>query len=242
MKKVMLSLYDYPTAKIVDEVGVDYILVGDSLANVILGHKDTKSITMQEMLHHTKAVAKGVDKSLVIGDMPINSYDTNEDALKNALLFLEAGANGVKIEGNKIDIVKTLVENNIKTIGHLGLLPQTAKDYKVQGIDEESAEKILQDAIDLDNAGIIALVLECVPMDLAKKITETVSCPTIGIGSGKYCSGQVLVLHDIIGLSDFDKKIVKKYANVKEQIKNAVSQFKEEVINEKFPTEENSFK
>jgi len=241
-KLVMLTAYDYPTAKIIDEVGIDYILVGDSLAMVVLGHKDTKSVTMAEMIHHTKAVARGVKNTLVIGDMPIHTYDTPKTAIKNAKLFLKAGAHMVKIEGYKPEIIKALRKENIRVVGHLGLLPQTARQYKVQGKDEKEAQKILYDAINIDKLGIELLILECVPTALAKKITSSIKTPTIGIGAGPYCSGQVLVLHDIIGLSGFEGKMVKRYGNVKEEIRRAVSSFKKEVILARFPGSKHSFK
>jgi 3-methyl-2-oxobutanoate hydroxymethyltransferase len=241
-KIIMMTAYDYPSAKIVDEVGVDYILVGDSLAMVVLGQEDTKNVTVEEMLHHTKAVSRAVKNSILIGDMPIHSYDTPENAISNGKKFLEVGAKAVKIEGNKPEIIRALINNNIKVVGHIGLLPQTAKEYKVQGKDETEAKAIYQDAIEMDKLGIIALVIECVPENLAKKITEDINTPTIGIGAGIHCSGQVLVLHDIIGLSDFQGKMVKRYANIKENIKKAVSDFKEEVLTGRFPDDQHSFK
>lgn len=240
-KLVMLTAYDYPTAKIVDESGIDYILVGDSLAMVVLGHTNTKSITVNEMLHHTKAVARGVKKTPIIGDMPIHSYDTPHMAVKNARRFIDAGAHIVKIEGYKPDIFNALKKNNIKVVGHLGLLPQTAEHYKVQGKEQKEAEQILYHAIEMDKFNIELLVLECVPAELAKKITTTINTPTIGIGAGPHCDGQVLVLHDVIGLSDFEGKMVKKYVNVKKEISTAVSKFKKEVENGTFPDKTHSF-
>lgn len=237
----MLTAYDYPTAKIVDESGVDYILVGDSLAMVVLGYPDTKSVTMEEMLHHTRAVCRAVKNTPVIGDMPINTYNNEHAAVYNAKRFIQAGCRMVKIEGYKAEIIKALKSAGIKVIGHLGLLPQTAERYKVQGKDQKEGEKILHDAIEIDKLGIELLVLECVPMMLAKKITETIKTPTIGIGAGPYCDGQVLVLHDLIGLSDFQGKMVKRYGNVKDEIRTAVSQFKNEVQKGIFPDKKNSF-
>ncbi len=240
-KIVMLTAYDYPTAKIIDEVGIDYILVGDSLGMVVLGYKDTKSITMDDMLHHVKAVVRGATETHLVADMPINTYNTVGDALKNARLFIGAGAYSVKIEGNKQDVIKALIKAKIPVMGHLGLLPQTAEVYKVQGKEQKDAKQIYDDAKMIDKLGIYALVLECVPAILAKKITDAIQTPTIGIGAGVNCSGQVLVLHDIIGLSDFQGKFVKQYANVKQVIRNAVEGFKSDVISKKFPTKKNSF-
>jgi 3-methyl-2-oxobutanoate hydroxymethyltransferase len=239
---VMLTAYDYQTAKLLDEVGIDLILVGDSLGMVVLGHKDTKNVTMQEMIHHTKAVVNGVKNSLIIGDMPIHTYDTVDDALVNAKKFIEAGAHGVKIEGNKTQVIRALLKEGIPVMGHLGLLPQTAEKYIVKGKEELEAKRIYDDALALDELGVFSVVLECVPENLAKKITENVKVPTIGIGAGKYCRGQVLVINDLLGMDDsFKPKHVKKYADLSKTIKNAVSKFKEEVLEGKFPDDEHTF-
>ena len=241
-KIVMLTAYDYQTAKLIDEVGVDLILIGDSLGMVVLGHKDTKNVTMQEMIHHTKAVVNGVKNSLIIGDMPIHTYDTVDDALVNAKKFIEVGAHGVKIEGNKPNIIKALLKEGIPVMGHLGLLPQTTEKYSVKGKEEIEAEKIYKDALELEKLGVFSIVLECVPENLAKKITDSVKIPTIGIGAGKYCRGQVLVINDLLGMDDsFKPKHVKKYADLSKTIKNAVSKFKEEVLEGKFPDDEHTF-
>lgn len=237
----MLTAWDYPTAKILDEANINYILVGDSLAMTILGHKDTKKIGMPEMLHHVNAVIKGIIKTPVIADMPIGSYKNPKTALLNAKKFIKLGAKMVKVEGDKPEIVKLLTKNKIQVVGHLGLLPQTAEKYRVYGRDEKEAGKILNDAISLEKAGIKLLILECVPVNLAKKITESVKIPTIGIGAGKYTTGQVLVLADIIGLSGKKLKMAKQYVNVSEIIKKAVLSFKKDVENGEFPREENSF-
>jgi 3-methyl-2-oxobutanoate hydroxymethyltransferase len=240
-KLVMLTAYDYPTAKIVDEVGVDYILVGDSLGMVVLGHPDTKSVTMADMLHHLKAVVRGVKKSHIVADMPINTYDNIKDAIKNARLLMNAGAHSVKLEGAKAEVISAIIREKIPVMGHLGLLPQTAEKYKVQGKDQEEAEQIYQDAKLLDSLGVFAMVLECVPSELARCITENIKTPTIGIGAGMYCSGQVLVIHDVLGLSDFKGRMAKQYIDSKEIMKKALLEFKDEVRTEKFPTEKNSF-
>lgn len=240
-KLVMLTAYDYPTAKVIDEVGIDYILVGDSLAMVVLGHKDTKSITLSEMLEHTRAVARGTKKTFIVGDMPIGTYNTPQQAVRNAKKFLAAGAQGVKIEGNKAFVIKTLTSKKIPVMGHLGLQPQTAEVYKVQGRDGKDAKAIYDDSVKLDKLGIFALVLECIPSPLAQKITKAIKTPTIGIGAGPYCSGQVLVLHDILGLSDFQGKFVKQYTDVKKVMQDAITAFKDDVLSGRFPSPKHSF-
>lgn len=241
-KIVMLTAYDYQTAKILDAVGVDVILVGDSLGMVFQGCKDTKSVTMEAMIYHTRAVARGARNTPVIGDMPIHSYDTVEDALENARLFIEAGADGVKIEGNKPEIIKALIAEGIPVMGHVGLLPQTAEAYKVRGKTAEEAEKIFRDALEVDGCGVFSIVLECIPESLAKRITENVKAPTIGIGAGKYCDGQVLVINDMLGFDDsFAPKYLKKYADLNKIIKNAVKRFMEEVRSGVYPDEEHTY-
>ena len=241
-KIVMLTAYDYQTAKILDAVGIDVILVGDSLGMVFQGCKDTKSVTMEAMIYHTRAVARGARNTPVIGDMPIHSYDTVEDALENARLFIEAGADGVKIEGNKPEIIKALIAEGIPVMGHVGLLPQTAEAYKVRGKTAEEAEKIFRDALEVDRCGVFSIVLECIPESLAKRITENVKAPTIGIGAGKYCDGQVLVINDMLGFDDsFAPKYLKKYADLNKIIKNAVKRFMEEVRSGVYPDEEHTY-
>ncbi len=241
-KIVMLTAYDYQIAKILDEMGIDLILVGDSLGMVVLGYKDTKSVTMEDMIRHTRAVARGAKNTPVIGDMPINSCNTAEDALKSAKRFLAAGAEGVKIEGNRPEIVKTLLDEGIPVMGHVGLLPQTAEKYRLRGKEKAEAEKILKDTIELDKMGVFTIVLECIPESLAKRITETVKAPTIGIGAGKYCDGQVLVINDMLGFDDtFSPKYLKRYANLSKEIKKAVAEFKAEVLSEKYPDEEHTY-
>lgn len=241
-KIIMLTAYDYQMAKILDEVGVDLILVGDSLGMVVQGNSDTKSVTMADMIYHTKAVARGAKNTSIIGDMPINSYNTPEDALKNAKKFIEAGAHGVKIEGNKPEIVKALIDAGIPVQGHVGMLPQMAETYRVKGKNPEEAEQILNDAIELDKLGVFSIVVECVPESLAKRITESVSAPTIGIGAGKYCDGQVLVINDLLGMDlSFKPKFVKHYAELYTVIKNAVSKFIEEVSKGIYPDDEHTY-
>jgi len=241
-KIIMLTAYDYQMAKILDEVGIDLILVGDSLGMVFQGKPNTKEVKMEEMIYHTKAVARGAKNTPVIGDMPINSYRNPEEAIENAKKFMEAGAKGVKIEGNLGEIVKSLVKENIPVMGHLGLLPQTAESYKLRGKEQEEAEKIFNDALSLENLGVFSIVLECVPEKLAKKITEAVKVPTIGIGAGKYCDGQVLVINDLLGMDEsFKAKHVKRYLNLSRLIKEAVMRFKEEVKKGIFPAAEHTF-
>jgi len=241
-KIVVLTAYDFQIAKILDEMQIDLILVGDSLGMVVQGHPDTKHVTMRDMIYHTRAVARGVKNTPIIGDMPINSFNTVDDALKNAMRFLKAGTDGVKIEGNEPKVVKALVKAGIPTMGHVGMLPQTAGSYRLKGKTTEEAEKILQDAVDLDTNGVFSIVLECIPQSLAKKITERVKAPTIGIGAGKYCDGQVLVINDMLGLDEsFKPKFVKRYVNLNAVVKNAVDKFKEEVLAGKYPDEEHTY-
>ncbi len=241
-KIIMLTAYDYQIAKILDEEGIDIILVGDSLGMVVQGYTDTKSVAIEDMLYHTRAVARGAKKTPIVGDMPINSDNTVEDALRNAKRFLDAGAHGVKIEGNKTEVVKALISNEIPVMGHIGLLPQTAPAYRVKGKAPDEAQKIVQDAIELDKLGVFTMVLESIPESLAKRITEAVDTPTVGIGAGKYCNGQVLVINDMLGLDPtFSPKYVKRYANLNPIIKQAVENFRQEVRNGEYPDEEHTY-
>ncbi len=239
---IMLTAYDYQMAKILDEAGLDLILVGDSLGMVIQGYTDTKSVTMKDMLYHTRAVARGAKNTPIVGDMPINSDKTVEDALGNAKRFVEAGAHGVKIEGNESEVVKALLNAGIPVMGHVGLLPQTAESYRVKGKQPEEAQKILDDALELDKLGVFSIILECMPESLAKRITEAVKTPTIGIGAGKYCDGQVLVINDMLGFDlSFAPKYLKRYANLNKIIKEAVARFKEEVSRGIYPDKEHTY-
>jgi 3-methyl-2-oxobutanoate hydroxymethyltransferase len=237
----VLTAYDYSTAKVIDEGGIDIILVGDSLGNVVLGFDSTKDVTMKDMIRHTSAVARGAKDCLIVADMPYESDKTRGLAVKNAKLLLKAGAHAVKVEG-KPEIVDALVKEEILVMGHVGLLPQTAEEMKVQGKDEDSARQILKDAVALDNAGCFAIVLECVSYKLARKITETVKVPTIGIGSGPYCDGQVLVSNDMLGLFDKAPKFVRKYADLSSEIKKAVQGYCKDVKEGSFPSEKECFK
>lgn len=249
-KITMLTAYDYSTAKIVDECGVNAILVGDSLGMVMLGYEDTLSVTMDDMIHHTKAVSRGAKDALIIGDMPFMSYSTGiRDALINAGRFMsEARANCVKLEGGKevCDVIKAITEAKIPVCAHIGLTPQavnTLGGFKVQGKNLDSAKKLIEDALAVQDAGAFAVVLECVPEKLASKITEMLSIPTIGIGSGAGCDGQVLVIQDMLGMYDnFTPKFVKKFSNVGEEMKKGIEGYIEEVVTEKFPKEEHNFK
>jgi 3-methyl-2-oxobutanoate hydroxymethyltransferase len=248
-KIAMLTAYDYSTAKLIDEVGIPLILVGDSLGTVVLGYGSTIPVTMDEMLHHTKAVVRGTTKALVIGDMPFMSYQVSvEDALRNAARFLkEGGAQAVKLEGGEVmaETVKKIVSYGIPVMGHIGLTPQSINQlggFRAVGKTPEAAVRVLNDAIALDEAGAFAIVLECVPEPLSKLITETVSVPTIGIGAGKYCDGQVLVINDMLGLfTDFVPKHTKQYARLFETIKKATSDYIAEVQAGTFPTAKQSY-
>ena len=236
----MLTAYDFPTAGIMDSI-VDMILVGDSLGMVVLGYENTLNVKMEDMVRHTEAVARAVKNSLMVGDLPANSYDNEEDAIENSKKLLKAGADCVKIE-NQHEIAQALVKENIEVMGHVGLTPQTITDFKVQGKDKEAEDKIINEAIALEKAGCFSIVLECVPVDLAKKISEQLTIPTIGIGAGPDCDGQVLVMHDILGLFEkFRPKFVKRYANIAEEMRKAFLQYNKEVKEGKFPTDEFSF-
>lgn len=248
-KIVMVTAYDAPTARILDENAVDLILVGDSLGNVVQGRENTIPVTMEEMVYHTELVARGVQRALVVGDMPFMSYQTStEDALYNASRFLKEGnASAVKLEVNEsyVDTVHALIQAGIPVMGHIGLCPQTIHQmgtYKVQGREAEDAEKLLELAKNIETAGAFSLVLESIPQNLAKEITETINIPTIGIGAGKHCDGQVLVFHDLVGLSEGTyPRFVKKYANIRDEMAKAVLEFGAEVRNASFPGPEHSY-
>ena len=248
-KIVMLTAYDYPTARLVEEAGVPLILVGDSLGMVVLGYDSTIPVTMEEMLHHVKAVVRGTRRAHIVADMPFMSYQaSSQEALHNAGRMLkEGGTQSVKMEGGLrvAETVRLLVEAGIPVMGHLGLTPQSINQfggYKVQGKTPAAAVKLLNDAVALEQAGAYAIVLETVPAQLAMVITERVSIPTIGIGAGPRCDGQVQVLHDMLGLFiDFLPKHAKRYANLAGTIIEAVRQYTAEVKEGRFPTERESF-
>jgi len=245
----MLTAYDYVTAKMVDEAGVPLILVGDSLGMVMLGYESTIPVTMEEMIHHTKAVVRGAKKALIIGDMPFMSYHISvSDALHNAARFIqEGGAQAVKLEGGEVvaEKVRRLVDCGIPVMGHIGLTPQSIHQlggFKVQGKVVEEAKKLLNDARILEEAGAFAIVLECTPAPLSKLITQKLAIPTIGIGAGPDCDGQVQVISDLLGLyTDFVPKHAKQYARLAGEIKTAVSSYISEVKSLSFPTMEQSY-
>lgn len=248
-KITLLTAYDYPSGRLIDEAGVDIILIGDSLAMTVLGYESTVPVTMDEMVHHAKAARRGIRYALMIGDMPFMTYNIGDkETVRNAGRFIkEGGCGAVKIEGGAemTGVVKTLVKAGIPVLGHIGLTPQTAVQlggFKVQGRDAKSAQRLLDSALALQKAGCFAIVLECVPDKLAKMITEKLEIPTIGIGAGPYCDGQALVTNDMIGLFDrFTPKFVKKYADLWPLLLNAFKRYRDEVEGGKFPTEEHSF-
>ncbi|MDD5795251.1 3-methyl-2-oxobutanoate hydroxymethyltransferase [Clostridium sp. HCP1S3_B4] len=249
-KITMLTAYDYSTAKLIDEAGVNSILVGDSLGMVCLGYEDTISVTMEDMIHHTRAVSRGVKNALVVADMPFMSYQTSVyDAVVNAgRLMKEGRANAVKLEGGLevVDQIKAIVDASIPVVAHLGLTPQSVNafgGFKVQGKSEEAARKLIESAKAVEKAGAFAVVLECVPAKLAKLISEKLTIPTIGIGAGNGCDGQVLVYQDMLGMfSDFVPKFAKQYAKLGDQMKDAFKSYIAEVKDGVFPAEENTFK
>lgn len=246
-KVTCLTAYDYTTAKYADAAEIHLALVGDSLANTMLGHTTTLAVTMEQMLHHTAAVAQGVTHALVVADMPFMSYQVStEQALQNAGRFLkEAGADAVKIEGGafRAKTVATLVMNGIPVLGHIGLTPQSVRQsgYKVQGRLNAEAERLMADAIALDEAGVFAIVIECVPASLGAAITQSVKIPTIGIGAGPGCDGQILVSHDLLGLSETSPKFVKRYASLGVQMLQAFKDYKAEVESSIFPNKDHCY-
>lgn len=249
-KLTMLTAYDYTTAKLLDESGVDSILVGDSLGMVVLGYDDTLSVTMEDMIHHSAAVARGAKNALVITDMPFMSYQTSVyDAVVNAgRLVKEGKAQAVKLEGGIefCEHIKAIVKASIPVCAHIGLTPQSINafgGFKVQGKGKEEAQRLLDEARAVEEAGAFAVVLECVPAKLAKKISESISIPTIGIGAGAGCDGQVLVYQDMLAMySDFKPKFVKQYAQIGSVMKDAFRQYIDEVKSGAFPSEEHTFK
>jgi len=249
-KITMITAYDYPTAKMVDQAGIDTILVGDSLGMVVLGYDSTVPVTMDEMLHHSKAVMRAIQYAFVIGDMPFMSYQISiEKAVENAGRFIKEGScDAVKLEGGSevAPVVKAIVGAGIPVCAHIGLTPQTATKlggFKVQGKDAESARDLINSAKDLENAGAFMIVMECIPDIIASRITEEINIPTIGIGAGKDCDGQVLVYHDTVGLFDrFTPKFVKQYIKLGPMIVDALKDYKKEVEEGTFPGKEHIFK
>ncbi len=248
-KITMITAYDYYMGKLVDEAGIDIILVGDSLGMVIQGNQDTLPVTLEQMIYHTKIVNRGNNNALLVTDMPFMSFQTGvEKALESAgKIMKKSGAGAVKLEGGKriIPQVKALVEAGIPVMGHLGLTPQSVNQFggfKVQGKDREKAVELYNDALQLQEAGVFSIVLETVPRELAALITEKLSVPTIGIGAGPDCDGQVLVFHDLLGFDDqFNPKFARKYANLNKVIKNAVNKYIQEVKEKEFPSDNESF-
>jgi 3-methyl-2-oxobutanoate hydroxymethyltransferase len=249
-KLTMLTAYDYSTAKLIDECGVNGILVGDSLGMVCLGYKDTLSVTMDDMLHHTKAVARGTENALLVADMPFMSYQTSlYDAVKNAGRFIqEAGAQAVKLEGGAVVCpqITAIVNAQIPVMGHIGLTPQSVNmfgGFKVQGKSSADAKKLIEDAKKIEAAGAFAIVLECIPSKLADIISKEISIPTIGIGAGGGCDGQILVYQDMLNMfSDFKPKFVKTFANVGDLMRDGFKAYIKEVSEVTFPGEEHCFK
>ena len=246
-KITCLTAYDASMAKILDQSGVDAILIGDSLGMVIQGGENTRSVSINDMIYHTSIVSDSSSNALVIADMPFASYDSPDDALKNAKLLIEAGARMVKIEGGSehSDVIKTLISNNINICGHLGLQPQLvikSDDYRVQGRDDSSAQTILNNALLLESLGVSVLVLECIPSDLAKTISEKLTIPTIGIGAGVHCDGQVLVSYDMLGITTGKQpRFVRNFLSNQITISDAVESFVAEVKEGRFPSESESY-
>ncbi|GAB6099798.1 3-methyl-2-oxobutanoate hydroxymethyltransferase [Halanaerocella petrolearia] len=249
-KITMLTAYDYPMAKAIDEAGIDVILVGDSLGMVVLGYEDTLAVTVEDMIHHSKAVTRGANNSLVVTDLPFMAYKVDDISytVKNAgRIIKESGAQAVKLEGGSkiIEEIEAIIKAGIPVMGHLGLTPQSVNQFggfKVQGKDTDAAKKLLEDAKKLEEAGVFSLVLECIPAELANRVTKELSIPTIGIGAGKDCTGQVLVSQDMLGVSnDFVPKFVRQYSDLNEEISQALRRYKEDVKSGEFPNSEESF-
>lgn len=250
-KVTCITAYDYTTARLVDQAGIQLVLVGDSLAMTMLGYSTTLPVTMEEMLHHTRAVVRGVKEALVVADMPFMSYHVSpSQAVKNAGLFIKnAGADAVKVEGgaSRVPAIRALISNGIPVLGHIGLTPQSIRSmggYKVQGKKPEEAQRLVDDAVALEEAGVFAIVLECVPRELGRDITEAVGVPTIGIGAGPGCDGQILVIHDMLGLLGDDTPkltFVKRYANLATATRKALVKYRLEVETGRFPSKAQSF-
>lgn len=242
----MLTAYDYPTARILDEAGIPVLLVGDSLAENVLGYETTLPVTMEEMLHHTRAVARGARAAMVVADMPFLSYQVSvEEGIRNAGRFVkEAGAHAVKLEGPQLELTGRLVELGIPVMGHVGLTPQSVHGlggYRVQGRGEEAARRLLDQALAIEKAGAFSIVLEAIPAELAREITARLQIPTIGIGAGPHCDAQVLVLTDLLGLSERVPKLAKAYADLRGAIATAARAFAEEVAAGAFPDEAHTY-
>jgi len=249
-KITALTAYDYPIARILDASGIDILLVGDSLGMVVLGYENTVPVTMDEMIHHTKPVARAAKRALVIGDMPYFSFHlSEEETVRNAFRFIkEGGARGVKIEGaskKRLKLVERLVEAEIPVMGHVGLTPQSIHrlgGFKVRGGERVEAEKLIRDAVNLEQAGAFAVVLECIPMEVARIITARIAIPTIGIGAGPWCDGQILVFHDMVGCEcGYMPKFVKKYADLSKAVARAANAYRNDVLKGAFPDDDHSY-
>lgn len=248
-KITSITAFDYPSGRLVDEAGVDIVLVGDSLSNTVLGHDSTLPVSLSEMLHHTKAVRRAVKRALLVGDMPFGTYQSSiRDGVNAAVRFVkEAGVDAIKLEGGakRIQLVRHLVENEIPVMGHIGLTPQSVLrmgGYKVQGKNVEDANKLIDDAVALEKAGVFSMVLEGIPAEIARMITSRIRVPTIGIGAGVDCDGQVLVFTDVVGLSfGHTPKFVRQYANLRAEINQALTQFVADVLAERFPNDDESY-
>ena len=247
-KITMLTAYDYVMASILDEAETDMLLVGDTMGMVVYGQKTTLQVTLEDSIRHTQAVARGAKSAMVIGDLPFGTFQVSrEEAIKNSVKLMQLGhAEAIKLEGGseRISAIEGILEAGIPVMGHLGLTPQSFHKFggfKVQGRSEETAKKLVEEARALEEAGIFSLVLEAIPWEVAKEITESISIPTIGIGAGLYCSGQVLVTYDMLGYFDFKAKFVKRYANLKDQILSAIQEYNKEVRNKSFPDLSHSY-
>jgi len=242
-KIVSLTAYSKNVASILDKY-CDIILVGDSLGSVLYNYKSTREVSLDIMIEHSKSVRMGIKKALMVVDMPYNSYRNSKEALKNAKkIMIKTRCDAVKLEGGKkiYEIIKTLIKNKIPVMGHLGLLPQSDQTFKFKGKKKSERDRILKDALLLERAGVFSIVLECVETSLAKIVTRNIKVPTIGIGASKYCDGQILVFDDLIGLNPINYRFVKKYANLRDQITKAVSNYSKEVRKIKFPNKKNSY-
>ena len=242
-KIVSLSAYSKNVASIIDNY-CDIILVGDSLGSVLYGYKSTRQVSLDMMIEHSKSVRMGIKKALMVVDMPYNTYRNSKEALKNAKkIILKTKCDAVKLEGGKkiYQIIKTLIKNKIPVMGHLGLLPQSDKTFKYKGKKKIERDTIIKDSQLLEKAGVFSIVLECIETSLAKIVTKNIKVPTIGIGASKYCDGQILVFDDLIGLNPMNYKFVKKYANIRKEISNAVLNYSKEVRKNKFPSKKNSY-
>ena len=245
----MITAYDYPSGKVSDAAGADIILVGDSLGMVVLGYPDTLSVTVDDMIHHTRAVARGASTALIVGDMPYLSYHISiEESVRNAGRFIQAGAQAVKIEGGKpsrIRAIEAILDAEVPVMGHIGLTPQSVNalgGFKLQGKNVDDARRLIDEAVALEQVGCFSLVLECVPTELAQLITDKISIPTIGIGAGLHCDGQVLVYHDLLGLYDaLTPKFVRRYGEIGAEIKSAIETYLADVREGRFPNDAESF-